>query len=102
MSPQKDTQEEPQADSRAEKQAELQSAPMEPNASVPSADVVWVRISPNQVMRAVVVALLSAAVVLGAFFLLWQVRTFVGWFVIALFLAAVSTLWSTGCSDATD
>ena len=27
--------------------------------------------------------------VLGAFFLLWQVRTFVGWFVIALFLAAV-------------
>jgi predicted PurR-regulated permease PerM len=28
-------------------------------------------------------------VVLGALFLLWQVRTFVGWFVIALFLAAV-------------
>ena len=26
-----------------------------------------------------------------AFFLLWQVRTFVGWFVIALFLAAVLT-----------
>ena len=25
----------------------------------------------------------------GAFFLLWQVRTFVSWFVIALFLAAV-------------
>ena len=48
MSPQKDTQEEPQADSRAEKQAELQSAPMEPNASVPSADVVWVRISPTR------------------------------------------------------
>jgi predicted PurR-regulated permease PerM len=37
----------------------------------------------------VVVALLTAAVVLGSFFLLWQVRTFVGWFVIALFLAAV-------------
>ena len=33
--------------------------------------------------------LLTTAVVLGAFFLLWQVRTFVGWFVIALFLAAV-------------
>ena len=32
---------------------------------------------------------LTTAVVLGAFFLLWQVRTFVGWFVIALFLAAV-------------
>ena len=40
-------------------------------------------------MRTVAVALLTAAVVLGAFFLLWQVRTFVGWFVIALFLAAV-------------
>jgi predicted PurR-regulated permease PerM len=40
-------------------------------------------------MRAVLVALLTAAVVLGALFLLWQVRTFVGWFVISLFLAAV-------------
>src|ERR671917_960230 len=89
MSPKKDTQEEPQANPRAESQAEPQSAPTEPNASVPSAGVVWVRVSPNQVMRTVVVALLSAAVVLGAFFLLWQVRTFVGWFVIALFLAAV-------------
>src|ERR687890_265769 len=89
MSPQKDTQEKPQADPRAESRAEPQSAPTEPNASVLSAGVVWVRISSYQVMRAVVVALLSAAVVLGAFFLLWQVRTFVGWFVISLFLAAV-------------
>src|SRR5919107_309755 len=89
MSPQKDTQEKPQADPQAESQAEPQSAPTEPYASVPSAAVVWVRISPNQVIRTVVVALLSAAVVLGAFFLLWQVRTFVGWFVISLFLAAV-------------
>jgi len=40
-------------------------------------------------MRTVAVALLTAAVVLGAFFLLWQVKTFIGWFVIALFLAAV-------------
>jgi predicted PurR-regulated permease PerM len=40
-------------------------------------------------MRTVAVALLTTAVVLGALFLLWQVRTFVGWFVIALFLAAV-------------
>jgi predicted PurR-regulated permease PerM len=32
--------------------------------------------------------LLTAAVVLGALFLLWQVRTFIGWFVVALFLAA--------------
>jgi predicted PurR-regulated permease PerM len=40
-------------------------------------------------MRTVAIALLTTAVVLGALFLLWQVRTFVGWFVIALFLAAV-------------
>src|SRR5215208_2458076 len=102
MSPQKDTQEKPQTDPRAERQAEPQGAPTEPNASVPSAGVVWVRISPNQVIRTVVVALLSAAVVLGAFFLIWQVRTFVGWFVISLFLAAVLTRWSTGYSGATD
>src|SRR5215218_8561609 len=89
MSPQKDTQEKPQADPRAERQAEPQTAPTESNASVPSGDVVWVRISPSQVVRAVLVALLTAAVVLGALFLLWQVRTFVGWFVISLFLAAV-------------
>src|SRR5919107_1804910 len=90
MSPQKDTQEKPQADPQAESQAEPQSAPTEPYASVPSAGVMWVRISPNQVIRTVVVALLSAAVGLGAFFLLWKVRTFVGWFVISLFLAAVA------------
>jgi predicted PurR-regulated permease PerM len=41
------------------------------------------------VARTVAITLLTAAVVLGAFLLLWQVRTFVGWFVIALFLAAV-------------
>jgi hypothetical protein len=35
------------------------------------------------------VALLNTVVVLVAIFLLWQVRTFIGWFVIALFLAAV-------------
>jgi predicted PurR-regulated permease PerM len=41
------------------------------------------------VVRTVAAALLTIVVVLGALFLLWQVRTFVGWFVIALFLAAV-------------
>ncbi|MFL6058057.1 MAG: AI-2E family transporter, partial [Rubrobacteraceae bacterium] len=35
------------------------------------------------------IAILTAAVVLGALFLIWQVRTFVSWFVAALFLAAV-------------
>jgi predicted PurR-regulated permease PerM len=57
--------------------------------SVPNQDVGWARASPSQVARTVAVALLTTAVVLGALFLLWQVRTFVGWFVIALFLAAV-------------
>jgi predicted PurR-regulated permease PerM len=78
-----------QRDTQAEPRAEPQTAPTEPNASVPSAGVVWVRISPSQLIRTVVIALLSAAVVLGTLYLLWQVRTFVGWFVIALFLAAV-------------
>src|SRR5215207_10924304 len=51
--------------------------------------VVWVRFAPSQVMRTVAAALLTAAIVLAGLFLLWQVRTFIGWFVIALFLAAV-------------
>ncbi len=63
--------------------------PAEPKPSEPSQDVGWVRASPSQVARTVVIALLTAVVVLGALFLLWQVRTFIGWFVIALFLAAV-------------
>jgi predicted PurR-regulated permease PerM len=61
----------------------------ESDASVPSQDGGWASASTFQVARTVAIALLTAAVVLGAFFLLWQVKTFVGWFVIALFLAAV-------------
>jgi predicted PurR-regulated permease PerM len=61
----------------------------EPNVSMPGQDAGWARASTSQVIRTVAVALLTAAMVLGALFLLWQVRTFVGWFVIALFLAAV-------------
>src|SRR5215208_4752262 len=52
-------------------------------------DVVWVRIAPSQVVRTVVIALLATAVVLGALFLLWQVRTIIGWGILSLFLAAV-------------
>jgi predicted PurR-regulated permease PerM len=52
-------------------------------------DVVWVRVAPSQVVRTIVIALLTAAVVLGALFLLWQVRSLIGWGVLALFLAAV-------------
>ena len=66
----------------------------EPDGSVPrgsasNAGAGWAGASTSQVIRTVAVALLTTAVVLGAFFLLWQVRTFIGWFVIALFLAAV-------------
>jgi predicted PurR-regulated permease PerM len=56
---------------------------------MPSQGAGWARASPSQVVRTVAAALLTTAVVLGALFVLWQVRTFVGWFVIALFLAAV-------------
>src|SRR3954447_6034427 len=79
----------PQRDSKPQPQAQPETTPTEPNASMPSKDAGWAGASPTQVMRTVAVALLTTAVVLGAFFLLWQVRTFVGWFVIALFLAAV-------------
>jgi predicted PurR-regulated permease PerM len=81
--------ENPQRDSKPQPQAQPETTPTEPNAYMPSKDAGWAGASPTQVMRTVAVALLTAAVVLGAFFLLWQVRTFVGWLVIALFLAAV-------------
>src|SRR5215217_779811 len=82
----KETQAKPGTDAQTKPQ---RAPPAEPNTTVPSEAVVWMRISPSQVMSTVVIALLSAAVVCGAFFVLWQVRTFVSWFVIALFLAAV-------------
>jgi len=50
---------------------------------------VWVRLAPSQVARTIVIALLTAAVVLGALFLLWQLSTFIGWCVLALLLAVV-------------
>src|SRR5215204_5984322 len=81
--------ENPQRDSKPQPQAQPETTPTEPNASMPSKDAGWAGASPTKVMRTVAIALLTAAVVLGAFFLLWQVRTFIGWFVIALFLAAV-------------
>jgi predicted PurR-regulated permease PerM len=78
-----------QRDSQAEPQAQPPTVSAGPSASMPSQDAGWVRASTSQVVRTVAIALLTTAVVLGALFLLWQVRTFVGWFVIALFLAAV-------------
>src|SRR5918998_2693509 len=76
---------EPQVQSRAK-------PPMESTGSstaTPSQDGGWARAPTSQVVRTVAIALLTTAVGLGGLFLLWQVRTFVGWFVIALFLAAV-------------
>ena len=73
----------------AKPQPKPETTPTEPNASMPSQDVGWARASTSQVVRTVATALLTTAVVLVALFLLWQVRTFIGWFVIALFLAAV-------------
>jgi hypothetical protein len=73
----------------AEPQPRPESTPTAPNGSMPNQGAGWARASTSQVIRAVAIALLTRAVVLGAFFLVWQVRTFIGWFVIALFLAAV-------------
>jgi predicted PurR-regulated permease PerM len=55
----------------------------------PSKGVGWAGAPTSQVVRTVAAALLTAVVVLVALFLLWKVRTFLGWLVIALFLAAV-------------
>src|SRR5919202_2247179 len=68
-----------------------QTYPAKPSSPTMSDEgVVWVRSAPSpaQVVRTVAVALLTAVVVLGGLYLLWQVRSFIGWFVIALFLGA--------------
>src|ERR671921_472021 len=81
---------EPQIVASAQPQVETPpTVPAGPNSSV-SRQVGggWARASAWQVARTVAVALLTTAVVLGALLLLWQVRTFIGWFIIALFLAA--------------
>ena len=84
MSKEEITQTEPQT----QPQAEPPIVSTGPGAAMPSQGR-WARAPTWQVARTVAVALLTTAVVLGALFLLWQVRTFIGWFVIALFLAAV-------------
>src|SRR5215211_3515694 len=81
--------ENPQAEPQAQPRAQPETTPTEPDAPMPSQNFGWAGASPTRVMRTVAVALLTTAVVLGALFLLWQVRTFIGWLVIALFLAAV-------------
>src|SRR5215217_4658494 len=104
-------------------QRTAQAQPAEPSTSVPSGSsgtgeqktwrarlanqstpttsdegAVWVRIAPSQVVRTVAVALLSAAVVLGALFLLWQVRTIIGWASSPSSWQRYSTRRSTGSS----
>ena len=86
--PQKDSS--PHSDSQPEPRAKPETTPTRPAAPVPlSKDVGWAGAPTSQVVRTVAAALLTAVVVLAALFLLWQVRTFIGWLVIALFLAAV-------------
>jgi predicted PurR-regulated permease PerM len=90
MDEEKAPQGDPQAKPRPkEEEAPAQPAPAQPKASGLSKDAGWAGAPTSQVVRTVAAALLTVVVVLGALFLLWQVKTFVGWFVIALFLAAV-------------
>ena len=63
--------------------------PIKPPAYDGMDGLVRLSLPTSQVARTVAVALLTAALVLGGLFLIWQVRTFIGWFVAALFLAAV-------------
>src|SRR5215211_7729060 len=82
----------PEQQTVAPPQPQVEKPPTIPagqNSSMPNQGAGWASAPPSQVVRTVAIALLTAAVVLGALFLLWQVRTFIGWFVIALFLAAV-------------
>ena len=76
-------------DTGTEPQPKPETTPTASNASMPNQGAGWASAPPSQVVRTVAVALLTTVVVLVAIFLLWQVRTFIGWFVIALFLAAV-------------
>jgi predicted PurR-regulated permease PerM len=77
----------------AEKQeqptAESPEVPKEPDAHPTTGNAGWAGAPTSQIVRTVGAALLTTVVVLVALFLLWQVKTFVGWFGIALFLAAV-------------
>ena len=78
-----------QKDPQAKPRATPEPAAVRSDASAPSKDPGWAGAPTSQVVRTVAAALLTAVVVLVALFLIWKVRTFVGWFVIALFLAAV-------------
>ena len=90
MDEEKAPQGDPQAKPRAKTEtAPTPPAPTPPNAPGPSKDPRWASAPTSQVVRTVATALLTVVVVLVALFLLWKVRTFVGWLVISLFLATV-------------
>jgi predicted PurR-regulated permease PerM len=82
-----------QKDSQTEQQEQSlprsSVVPAEPSAHPTTGDAGWAGAPTSQVVRTVAAALLTVVVVLVALLLLWQVRTFVGWLVISLFLAAV-------------
>jgi predicted PurR-regulated permease PerM len=82
-----------QKDSQTEQQEQSPPrssvVPAEPSAHPTTGDAGWAGAPTSQVVRTVAAALLTVVAVLVALFLLWQVRTFVGWLVISLFLAAV-------------
>jgi predicted PurR-regulated permease PerM len=89
MDEEKAAQKDSQAEQWEQTQARSPVVPAEPSAYPAARDVGWAGAPTSQVVRTVAAALLTTAVVLVSLFLLWQVRTFVGWLVIALFLAAV-------------
>jgi hypothetical protein len=64
---------------------DLQTGPAKPTSTLMPGDqgVVLVRFASSKVAHTVAVARLTAAVVLGGLFLLWQVRAFISWFAIA-------------------
>jgi predicted PurR-regulated permease PerM len=89
-----DEEKDPQGDSQAKPRAKPETASSQPvhtqpDSPGPSNASGWAGAPTSQVVRTVTAALLTVVVLLVALFLLWKVRTFLGWFVIALFLAAV-------------
>jgi hypothetical protein len=78
MNEEEDLQGHPNPKPRPERKARPRSTPAEPDAPMPSEDGGWASAPPAQAMCTAAVALSTAAVVPGAFFLLWRVRAFVG------------------------
>ena len=58
--------------SQRDSQVKPETVPTQPDASGPSKDLGWAGAPTSQVVRTVAAALLSAVLVLGALFLLWQ------------------------------